>query len=121
MKLFKKNKNKNISSLSFEDIQKYSLKNKEQLFPELPGALEITKIGEERDRIFLNVFLKKGQIWKKHCSNCKETILLYKGKLVNLLDNSNLTKAQSRSFKALDTHFYIAEEDTILYVEFNKI
>lgn len=106
--------------ITFEELSNIPINEVIQYLPEIEGAIEGTRITSNNDNLMFTVTMKKGQLWQKHNHDCLEMILLYKGKLRELITNTVISKAQTVSFDSYQSHYVLAEEDSIFYVEFKK-
>lgn len=120
MSAIEKFRNKNNVLITFEELSKIPLNETQQLYPDLLGAVEFTRITSNNDNLMFTVSMKKGQLWYKHNHDCIETILLYKGKLRELYKDIIVNRANILKFNKYEPHYVLAEEDSIFYVEFKK-
>lgn len=116
----RKYRNKDKDLITFNDL--YELPNNQvlQLYPERPGAVETIKLpSSERDLSF-RVNMKQGERWESHIHDCLETILVYKGKLIDHVTNTNISRLYPIVIKSYTDHIVEALEDSIFYVEFKN-
>lgn len=106
--------------ITFDELSEVPLNKVIQYLPEIEGAIEGTRITSNSENLIFTVTMKKGQLWQKHNHDCAETILLYKGVMRELITNTVINKAQTITVKPYKTHYFLAEEDSIFYVEFKK-
>lgn len=107
--------------IKYVELEKIKLNEVQQIKEDLPGAIECIRITSPNpDSLMFTVTMKKDQLWEKHHHDCDEVCVVYKGKLKDI--NSGLTAGpiEMLKIKAYKSHYIIAEEDTIFYVEFKK-
>lgn len=120
-KAVRKFRTKNDVLITFNELKKIPLNTLIQIHPDIPGAIECTRISSVNpDSLMFTVTMKKGEIWEKHHHNCEETCVVYKGKLKDVVTGYEATSAQLLNFSPYQEHYVIAEEDSIFYVEFKK-
>lgn len=120
MSAIKKFREEDDLLISFEELSKIPLNKVNQLYPELEGAVEFTRISSNSNNLMFTVSMKKGQLWLKHKHDCVEIILVYKGKLRDLVQDKLVQRAETLVFQKEQPHYVLAEEDSIFYVEFKK-
>lgn len=106
--------------ITFDELSEVPLNKVIQYLPDIEGAIEGTRISSNGDSLMFTVTMKKGQLWQKHNHDCIETILLYKGTMRELITDTVITKAETMTLQPYNTHYFLAEEDSIFYVEFKK-
>lgn len=131
LKYLKSNKQKEVSAvesfrkeeddlITFDSLSKIQINKVEQMYPENQGRVECTRISSTNKNLMFTVTMKGGEVWQKHHHDCHEKILVYKGRLRNLITDEKVVKTQMIEFEPFQTHYVMAEEDSIFYVEFIK-
>lgn len=115
---FKINKNKLIT---YDDLKSIPL-NEVIIMDDtgLNGHIEYTRISSYTKSLMFTVSMKKGSEWFIHHHDCKETIVVYKGKLIDMLTKKEIVRAETINFNINENHYIKALEDSVFYVEFNK-
>ena len=79
-----------------------------------------TRLKDTSKGMSFRVFMKKGTKWENHNHDCDETIIVYNGKLVGLLNNIIIGRGSMIEIPANTKHKIYAEEESEFYVEFKK-
>ena len=121
LEAIKRFQDKNDLLITYEQLENIPLNKMIQIVPDLPGAIECTRISSnKKDSLMFTVTMKKNQLWEKHHHDCEETCVIYKGKLTDILTDYSVGSMQMLNYKPYTSHYIIAEEDSIFYVEFKK-
>jgi hypothetical protein len=70
--------------------------------------------------LFFKVSMKKGSLIFQHYHNCVEEMVLYKGKLLEVINNVKIDSNLSIKFKPGDSHALYALEDSLFYCQLYK-
>ena len=117
----KKFRDKKNLLITYEELGQIPLNVVQPMIKENPEAIECTRITSNNpDTLMFTVSMQKNQVWESHHHDCKELCVVYKGRLREVLKNKVANPAQSLEFEPNQTHFVVAEEPSIFYVEFKK-
>lgn len=127
-KFFKKNKKKSIAVkkfqmdenilIPFHQLEQMPEDEIIQIVEERPGAIETIKLKTQNKDLSFRVEMKKGEYWKNHHHDCIETIIVYKGCLLDHTTGKTSDRGRSIIFIPFQDHIVEALEDSIFYVEF---
>ena len=107
--------------ISYKELDNLPLNESMQLVPSNPGAVEFVKISSyDTSSLMFVVTMKKNQLWERHHHDCEESCVVFKGRLKDLLTGKAAGPAESLDFKQHESHYVVAEVDSIFYVKFNK-
>lgn len=117
----KKYVDRETNLITYQDLENMELHHTYNIKPELPGAIECTRIqSTNEDSLVFTVSIKKDQIWERHYHDCDEACLVYKGSIIDLITGKEAGPAQILNIKAYNIHYVVANKDSIFYVEFKK-
>jgi hypothetical protein len=106
--------------ITFNQLKAIPLNKTIDIIESLKGAIECTRISSVSDSLMFTVTMKAGQLWQNHHHDCVEKILVYQGKLIDLITNNSASKMMTMTFKPYKKHYVLAEEDSTFYVEFEN-
>ena len=108
--------------VSFKELLSIPSDTVSQIDPEDVDSITTVKVkNNDSDNVTLRVTMKKGKLWDKHFHDCKETIVMYKGKIKDVITGKEIGRGAHLSIPAERPHSIEALEDTIFYVEFQKV
>lgn len=70
--------------------------------------------------LFFRVSMKKGSLIFQHHHNCVEEMVLYKGQLLEVINNVKIDNNEAIKFEVGDSHAIYALEDSIFYCQLYK-
>lgn len=107
--------------ITYELLSTFKINETIQIVPELPNAILCTRIVcDNPDKLMFTVDMKKNQLWEKHYHDCFETCAVFKGKLKDMSSGQVAGPMEVIKLRPFQSHYIIAEEDSIFYVEFIK-
>jgi quercetin dioxygenase-like cupin family protein len=113
-------RNKDKTLITFTQLEDLPLNQVMQLYPNKPGSVETIKITSSEKDLSFRVDMKKGEVWESHMHDCLETILVYKGKLLEHITKKEINRLNPIIIKSYTEHIVEALEDCIFYVEFKN-
>lgn len=117
-KIVQEFRKKESNLISFEFLKTFKPNEVVQIYPERKGSVECTMLDTEDEDLSFRVTMKKGEMWNVHYHDCKETLLVYKGKLRDKKTGLIVTRVNPIEIKPYTPHIIEALEDSIFYVEF---
>ena len=107
--------------ITYNDLKNIPLNKMEEVEQDRLGAIQCTRINSlHPDRLMFTVSMKKDEVWKPHHHNCLEKCIVKSGLLLDSVSGITAGPFEILEIKAGITHFVIAKEDCIFYVEFTK-
>lgn len=118
LEIIKEYRKEDNNLISFEFLKSFVVNKTVQIYPERKGAIECVRLDTEDNDLSFRVTMKKGEFWNVHYHDCKETLLVYKGKLRDKKTGLIVTRVTPIEIKPYTPHIIEALEDSIFYVEF---
>ena len=106
--------------ITFKELNNIKLNKIYYLHKNNKEGIQFTRLMSNNSSLIFTVNMKKGELWEKHYHDCHEVILVFKGKLKNLSNNKFIDRAQTLIIDPFTSHYIMAEEDSIFYVEFKN-
>lgn len=82
--------------------------------------IKMTKIISNSISQNFKIEMPKGCIWKTHFHDCIENIVMYKGILLNNMNNQQIDRLKPLIIDPYVDHSIEALEDSIFYIEFKQ-
>lgn len=107
--------------IKYESLEKLPYNIILPIIPEEPEKIETLKIdNKEDDTLTFRVNMKKDSEWSSHMHDCKETIVVYKGRLIDNIQKGEIKRGGYLIIPSYKKHSIKALEDSTFYVEFEK-
>jgi quercetin dioxygenase-like cupin family protein len=117
------NSSPNIESnslITFDELSKIPINKVIQILPDKDGAIETTRLFNEKGDLTFRIYMQKDEIWNFHHHDCEEVLIVFKGGLKVSISNKEYYKGQLFKIKKNVRHGVQALVDSIFYVEFKK-
>jgi len=116
-KLLSKVRDTKDTMITFEAIESHPVGEK----TDLTEGVSTERLANNADgTLFFRVSMKKGSLVFQHHHDCLEEIVLYKGKLLEVISNSKIDDNLAVRFKPGESHAIYALEDSIFYCQLYK-
>lgn len=106
--------------IKFEDLLEFPTGITFDIDPKDVGSILCTRIVSYSDGISFRVEMINGKFWQLHHHDCIETILMYKGTLIDLLNNRTVVRGQLMEIPANKSHYIKSNGNCIFYVDFKN-
>lgn len=107
--------------ITYAELEKIPLNETIQMIKKSPGAIECIRITSRiENTLMFTVSMKANQVWEQHHHDCDETTIVFRGRLRDILNDKEAGIAESLFYKKKKSHFVVAMEDSVFYVEFKK-
>ncbi len=117
----KKFRNKESVCIYFNELDTFEVGEIIQINEDIHGSIECERLHNKGNNLMFRVEMKKGEQWEIHTHDCKETLLVYKGELLDEVTGCKANKAKVLTFKPGKEHLVKSLSDSIFYVEFQKV
>lgn len=107
--------------ITYDELNNLPYNTLISIIEDKPEDIQTLKLDNKDDKsLTFRVSMKKGSKWSKHKHDCKETIVLYKGKLFDNVTSTSLNRGGYLFVPAYKLYSFEALEDSTFYVEFEK-
>ena len=113
-------RNKDTVCIFFDELSMFEVGEIIQINKDREGAVECERLHNKGDHLMFRVFMKDKEKWEIHYHNCYETLLVYKGKLLDVFSDQIAEKGRVLTFDPFEEHTVRSVGDSIFYVEFRK-
>jgi len=106
--------------ITFKELQKLPLDELFSFFPDGAGKAEGLVIETGENDLTFRAVISKDTVFNSHKHDCIESIIVYKGKMVDIKTNTVIERGKVSTFNKMKPHHLKALEDTICYIEFEN-
>lgn len=119
LKVLDKFRRKEDVLITFEDLEGMPL-NKTLQMVEGSDDILCTRIVNNKGNLSFRVEMEKGKYWQRHHHDCEETIIVYKGKLIDEVNGKESCRLVPMEISKDQVHFIKGLESSEFYVEFKR-
>lgn len=121
MSVLSKFRNKKSECITFKELQDFKIGELVDVNQQNKGGILCERLKNKGENLMFRVEMVKNEKWELHFHDCKETLLVYKGVLIDEIKNKKADKVKTLSFKPYTEHIVRALEDSVFYVEFENV